>query len=94
MVDTALLRLETVVSRRGRSRAQLYVDIKRGTMTPPVRLGEKLSAWPSSEIDALNRAEIGGATPDELRALVKELVALRAQMKPKPGAQPGGRRAA
>jgi hypothetical protein len=51
-------------------------------MTPPVRLGEKLSAWPSHEVDALNRAEIGGATPDELRALVQHLVAQRAQMKP------------
>jgi prophage regulatory protein len=78
----SLLRLETVNSRRGRSRAQLYIDIKRGTMTPPVRLGEKLSAWPSHEIDALNRAEIAGATPDELRALVQQLVAQRAQLKP------------
>jgi prophage regulatory protein len=78
----SLLRLETVVSRRGRSRPQLYVDIKRGTMTPPVRLGCKLSAWPSHEIDALNRAEIAGASQDELRALVQELVALRAKGKP------------
>jgi prophage regulatory protein len=68
----SLLRLDTVVSRRGRSRPQLYVDIKRGTMTPPVRLGCKLSAWPSHEIDALNRAEIAGASQDELRALVRQ----------------------
>jgi len=74
----ALLRIETVISRRGRSRAQLYVDIKRGTMTPPVRIGEKLSAWPAYEIDALNRAEIAGAKRDELQALVQQLVAQRA----------------
>jgi prophage regulatory protein len=78
----SLLRLDTVVSRRGRSRPQLYIDIKRGTMTPPVRLGEKLSAWPSHEIDALNRAEIGGASQDELRALVLELLEQRQRMKP------------
>jgi prophage regulatory protein len=70
----SLLRLETVVSRRGRSRPQIYVDIKRGILTPPVRLGSKLSAWPSNEIDALNRAEIAGASQDELRALVQRLV--------------------
>jgi prophage regulatory protein len=81
MQDTTLLRLETVISRRGRSRAQLYVDIKRETMTPPVRLGDKLSAWPAHEIDALNRAEIAGSTKDELRALVRELVAMRSQGK-------------
>jgi prophage regulatory protein len=78
----SLLRLDTVISRRGRSRPQLYIDIKRGTMTPPVRLGEKLSAWPSHEVDALNRAEIGGATQDELRVLVKHLVEQRRQMRP------------
>jgi prophage regulatory protein len=78
----SLLRLETVVSRRGRSRPQLYVDIKRGTMTPPVRLGCKLSAWPSHEIDALNRAEIAGASQDELRALVQQLVAQRTKGRP------------
>ena len=68
----SLMRLETVISRRGRSRAQLYIDIKRGPMTPPVRLGLKLSAWPSHEIDALNRAEIAGATQVELCALVQQ----------------------
>jgi prophage regulatory protein len=82
MAETTLLRLEPVISRRGRSRAQLYIDIKRGTMTPPVRLGEKLSAWPSHEVDALNRAEIAGATQDELRALVQQLLEQRKKMRP------------
>jgi prophage regulatory protein len=78
---TSLLRLDTVISRRGRSRAQLYVDIKRGVMTPPVRLGQKLSAWPAHEVDALNRAEIAGSTKKQLQELVKELVAKRAEGK-------------
>ena len=83
MADTiSLLRLDAVVSRRGRSRPQLYIDIKRGTMTPPVRLGLKLSAWPSHEIDALNKAEIAGASQDELRALVQQLVEQRKKGKP------------
>ena len=84
MTETSLLRLDTVISRRGRSRAQLYVDIKRGVMTPPVRLGEKLSAWPGHEIDALNRAEIAGASRDELRALVQQLVEQRKKGRPTP----------
>jgi prophage regulatory protein len=85
MTETiSLLRLDTVVSRRARSRPQLYIDIKRGTMTPPVRLGCKISAWPSHEIDALNRAEIAGASQDELRALVQQLVAQRQQGRPTP----------
>jgi prophage regulatory protein len=80
--STVLLRLETVISRRGRSKSQLYVDIKAGKMTPPVRVGEKLSAWPQHEVDALNRAEIGGASADEMRDLVKQLIEQRAQMRP------------
>jgi prophage regulatory protein len=72
-----LLRLESTLSRRGRSRAQLYVDIKKGVFPPPVRLGARLSAWPSTEVDEVNRAEIRGATPDELRTLVQRLVKQR-----------------
>ena len=78
---TSLLRIDTVISRRGRSRPQLYVDIKKGVMTPPVRLGMKLSAWPAHEVDALNRAEIAGSTQEELRELVKQLLAMRVQGK-------------
>jgi predicted DNA-binding transcriptional regulator AlpA len=79
MVDTSLLRLEAVVSRRGRSKSQLYRDIAAGTMTPPVRCGEKksISIWPAYEIDALNRAEIAGAGSEQLRALVKQLLEQR-----------------
>lgn len=72
-----LLRLDTVVALRGRSRAQNYVDIRKGTMTPPVRLGAKLSAWPASEIDALIRAEISGASREDLQSLVRKLVDAR-----------------
>lgn len=74
-----LLRVDRVVERRARSRAQLYVDIQRGTMTPPIRPG-KFSCWPEHEVNALIRAEIAGATPDELRALVQQLVAQRVQV--------------
>ena len=82
MLDTSLLRLHNVVARRGRSRAQLYVDIKRGVMTPPVRIGATLSAWPAHEVDALIRAEISGATEDKLKSLVSQLIVERAGMSP------------
>ena len=83
MSDLALLRAEAVIERRGRSRSQLYLDIRHGVMTPPVRLrGGKLSAWPSHEVDALNRAEISGASDEELRALVRQLVEQRAAGRP------------
>jgi len=81
--DTTLLRTDTVAERRARSRSQLYVDIRAGVMTPPVRLrGGKLSAWPAYEIDALSRAEIAGASDEEMRALVQQLLEQRAAGRP------------
>ena len=83
MTDLTLLRAEAVCVRRGRSRSQLYVDVRAGVMTPPVRLrGGKLSAWPAHEVDALNAAEISGASDGELRALVRQLVEQRAAGRP------------
>ena len=85
MFPHSLLRADDVIARRGRSRAQLYVDIKNGTMTPPVRIGpnKTLSAWPERELEMLNAAEIGGASKEELQALVKQLIAKRAELKPR-----------
>ena len=77
MTETRLLRLDAVNERRARSRAQLYLDITAGLFPPPVKIGERLSAWPAREVETVIGAEIRGATPDELRALVRKLVAAR-----------------
>lgn len=55
------------------SRTTLYDRIAKGLMTRPVKQGPRLSAWPSNEIEAINRATIAGASPDALRALVADL---------------------
>lgn len=79
-----LLKIEATVACRGRSRPQLYKDIKDGLMTPPVHIGsgKRISVWPSDEIEILNRAEISGASQDELRALVKTLMEKRGNARP------------
>lgn len=82
-----LLRLDRVIERRGRQRAQTYVDIRRGVLTPPVHVGERgLSVWPAHEIDTLIRAEVSGATADELRDLVQQLIAQRKAGRPQQAA--------
>lgn len=84
--NVSLIRLERLTERRGRSRSQTYVDIKRGTFPPPIHVGERgLAVWPAHEVDAVLRAEIGGASAEELRTLVQELVTQRATLRP--GAQ-------
>lgn len=79
-----LLRLDRVLERRGRSRAQTYIDIRRGILTPPVHISERgLSVWPATEIDALLRAEIAGATREQLQQLVRELLGQRQAGRPR-----------
>ena len=71
--NLALIRIDEVSARTGRSRAVIYEAIKRGEMTRPIKLGAHCSAWPSYELDELIKAVIAGATRDELCELVNEL---------------------
>lgn len=82
-IKISIMRGPAVVARRGDSRSRMYRDIDAGTWTPPVALGPRLAGWPAHEVDALLRARVAGATVDELRELVHELLAQRAQMWPR-----------
>jgi prophage regulatory protein len=50
----------------------------RGLMPPGIALGIRSVGWPAHELDALAAARIRGASEDEIRALVRDLVAARA----------------
>lgn len=73
-----LLRKPAVLQRYGRGNSTLHLDINRGLFVPPVSLGARCSAWPSDEVDAIINARVAGQTDDQIRALVKRLVAARA----------------
>jgi prophage regulatory protein len=83
----ALLRAPEVAHLTGRKRWSLYADIRAGLFTKPVVLGPRAVAWPASEVAALNRARIAGASQSELRTLVLDLHAKR---KTPPSDAPGG----
>lgn len=53
-----LLRLPQVQARAGLSRSELYRRIAAGTFPAPVKLGERASAWPESEVSAWCAARI------------------------------------
>lgn len=80
-----LLKKPAVLEERGCSHSQLYREIKGKLMTPGIPKGRRQVAWPAHEVDAINRAEISGMTIDERKALVRQLVAQRAQMRPEIG---------
>lgn len=50
-----------------------------GLMTPGIQLGRRSVAWPAHELDAIAAARIAGQSENEIRALVGDLVAARAQ---------------
>lgn len=72
-MNTSLLRLPAVMEATGLKRATLYLRIKQKLLTTPVKIGERCSAWPCHEIEAINAARIAGKDEAEIRDLVEEL---------------------
>ena len=79
MTALKLERLPSVLSRRSDGRSSLYLDIQRGVWTPPIRMG-RASAWPEHETQALLAARIAGASDDQLKQLVRDLLEQRKSM--------------
>lgn len=72
-----LLRIPAVLAATGLKRPTLYEHMAKGLFPRPVKLAPKLAAWPSDEVSKINAARIQGKTPDEIKALVSEMIAAR-----------------
>ena len=72
-----MLRNPAVLKRRGRGRSAHHDDIRAGLFVKPVLIGARSVATPDYEVDALIAARIAGATDDQVRALVRQLMAAR-----------------
>lgn len=72
-----LLRRQVVSQATGKPKSTLYRDIQRGLFPKPVEIGGGSVAWPSNEVDAMNKARIAGKSDDEIKLLVIELEAAR-----------------
>ena len=64
------LRLPKVADVMCMSRSTLYLRIKQGLLTPPVKLSTRCSIWPEQEIAAIRTAHVAQKTEDEIRQLV------------------------
>jgi prophage regulatory protein len=53
-----LERLPWVKARTGLSRSEIYRRVAAGSFPAPVKLGERASAWPASEVDGWIAARI------------------------------------
>jgi len=76
--DEMLLKDVEVGERLGMARSTTWDCVREGTLPPPIRRGSKWSRWPSAEIDHIEAAIAAGASDEELRALVRELIEARA----------------
>jgi len=72
-----LARLPEVLAAYGAKRPTLYAHIADGLFVRPIKLGPRFAAWPRNEVAAVINARIAGKTPDEIKALVVELMAAR-----------------
>lgn len=62
----------------GIASSTFYEWIARGLMPPGIALGWRSVGWPEHELDAIAAARISSKTEDEIRALVRDLIAARA----------------
>ena len=68
-----LMHPRDVLSARARSRTAHYRDIQDGLFPKPILVGQRRTAWPESEVAAINAARIARKSDDEIRALVRAL---------------------
>ena len=78
-----ILRMQSVCKCTGLCKSTIYNLIKAECFIPPVAISERAVGWPDFEVDAVNAARIAEKTEDEIRALVRDLVAARAHIDPK-----------
>jgi len=70
------LSAKQVIERRQCARSYLWNDYKIGKFPPPLVVRSK-NFWPDVEVDVWLRAEMAGASDEELSALTDHLVELR-----------------
>jgi len=72
-----ILRHPAVLDLIGDKRTKNYNDQRIGLFPRPVKIGARASGWPEHEVQAVIGARIAGKSDDEIRRLVRELVAAR-----------------
>lgn len=78
--QVAILRIDAVLTETGdRSKTSIYNRIKDGLFPKAVPIGQRVVGWPDYEVKTIVAAQIAGQTPEQIRGLVADLHAQRAQ---------------
>lgn len=75
-----ILRKPDVIASTNLSKSTLYNRIKDGLMPPPISLGARAVGFIASEIEAVIQALCEEQTPEQIKALVQELIKQRKQV--------------
>lgn len=76
-----IMRINEVKSKTGDgANSTVYSRVENGTLPPPIKIGPRASGWVEAEIGLVIDARIAGKSEDEIRVLVKVLVAKRQQL--------------
>ena len=79
-VNLRIERRQDVLNKLRFSRSTLYSRIQQGLFVPPVSLGRRSVGWLEHETDMVLSGLISGRTDIEIKELVKEVIALRADL--------------
>ena len=75
------MKTKDVAQRLKKSIGGVYLDVRKGLLSPQIKTGERSSAFIVSEIERVIDARIKGMDHDEIRVLVAQIVAERNQPK-------------
>lgn len=65
----------------GRSKSSNYNDEQQGLCVPPISIGARSVAYILSEVEEVVKARIEGKEPEQIKALVANLITQRKQVK-------------
>ena len=68
-----ILRIKQIKAQTGLPNSTIYDHIKRQLFPKPIKLGERISGWLESEVNAIICARISGKSEAEIKALVLSL---------------------
>ena len=72
-----LVRRASVLKQKARSKSALQLDEKAGLFCPPISIGDRAVTYIQTEVDAVIQARTEGQTTEQIKALVKQLIAGR-----------------
>ncbi|GHA72695.1 hypothetical protein GCM10009007_12150 [Formosimonas limnophila] len=79
-INNPIIRIKAVKQLTGVGSSTLYYHVSKGLYPKPIKLGEKMSGWLTSEVLAIQAARVAGQSDDEIKALVQRLSIERTQV--------------